>query len=505
MSDPGKWGRNKRRWLVLFFLFVTYGAFGWSHRAVAQASSLETVQRPTIAIEEVTVVDVIGGKIDGPQTILIVDGRIAAIGKPGEIELPPETVRLAGRERYLIPGLVDMHVHLFNNATRRPPNEWAFPLFIANGVTAVREMAIEPAQMAVVNGWRSKVERGELVAPRVLAAGAVARAETATSVREQVHASKAAGVDFMKVFSDMQKRVWRMLLAEASAARLPVCGHIPGQVRLLEAAASGQRSNEHLTQVYEACSAAEEKFLSARQRMEGTKSAAIVQTQEREVLESFDQLACERVAAALARTDQVQVPTLVLSYFEAKYIEANEAWAKVRDDKRWPYLRADEQARWQRLLTERTDADKTLALRRWEVSRQIVQTLNTAGVRILAGTDAPMPLVYPGFALHQELELLVRAGMSTADALRSATIWPVEFLGQADQSGTIAIGKRADLVLLDENPLTAIENTQRVRAVILDGRVRERSALDLLLSATSRGEPAGALPQTKSIPADAAR
>ncbi len=114
-------------------------------------------QRPIIAIENVAVVDVVRGEIVKPRTVLIDNGRIAAIGEPDAIDIPSATVRVDGGGRYLMPGLVDMHVHLFNNASHRAPNDWAFPLFVANGVTGVREMSTEPAAMAVVNGWREKV------------------------------------------------------------------------------------------------------------------------------------------------------------------------------------------------------------------------------------------------------------------------------------------------------------------------------------------------------------
>jgi imidazolonepropionase-like amidohydrolase len=123
-----------------------------------------------------------------------------------------------------------------------------------------------------------------------------------------------------------------------------------------------------------------------------------------------------------------------------------------------------------------------VAARRLDVSLRIVKTLHSAGVRILAGTDAPMPLVYPGYALHKELELLVDAGMSPADALRAATIWPAEFLGISESRGSIEIGKRADLVLLDADPLKQISNTQRIRAVLLAGRLLRRADLDALLA-----------------------
>ena len=437
----------------------------------------EIPKRPSIAIENVAVVDVVGGEIVGPQTVLIVDGRIAAMGEPDAVNIPLEAVRVDGHRRYLMPGLVDMHVHLFNDASRRPPNEWAFPLFVANGVTGIREMRTEPASMATVESWRTKAARGEIVAPRVLAAGVPVSGETAEAARRQVREAKAAGADFLKIFSGVRERQWRAIIDEARALRISVCGHIPSEVSLIEAATAGQRSNEHLTQVYEACSERETQWLEARKGLENNELIKLREAQEQQVLESFDQSACDRVATALARTEQVQVPTLGLSYFEARGPPRNP-----HDDPRWRYLRADEQARWERIFKEGYPAagDK-LAARRWEVSRQIAKTLHGAGVRILAGSDAPMPQVCPGFSLHKELELLVEAGLSPADAVRAATIGPAEFLGLSESAGSIAVGKRADLLLLDGNPLADITQTQRIRAVVLDGRLLQRADLDRLL------------------------
>lgn len=450
--------------------------------------SVEIPERPCIAIESVAVVDVVRGEILNPRTVLIADGRIAAIGEPEAISIPTTAVRVDGRGRYLVPGLVDMHVHLFNNASGRPPNEWAFALFVANGVTGVREMRTEAAQMATVERWRRTASRWEVVAPRVLAAGVPVGggnapdtgATTGEAVRRQAREAKTAGADFLKIFSEVRELQWRAILEEARDLKIPVCGHIPAEVGLLEAATAGQRSNEHLTQVYEACTPREKEWLDARKTAKDTELAKLRETQELEVLESFDQSVCDRTAAALAKTEQVQVPTLVLSYLEALGSPKN-----FRKDPRSRYLRADELARWERIFKDGYPAagDK-LSARRWEVSRQIVKTFHAAGVRILAGTDAPMPQVYPGFALHKELELLVEAGLSPADALRSATIWPAEFLGMSDSIGSVAAGTRADLLLLDGNPLSDITQTQRIRAVVLDGRLLLRADLDRLLNAT---------------------
>jgi imidazolonepropionase-like amidohydrolase len=459
---------------------ATFAAESSSYFARAQ-DAVAILNRPSIAIESVAVVNVVRGEIVSPRTVLIVDGRIAAVGEPDATTISPGAVRVDGRGRYLMPGLVDMHVHLFNNASRRPPNEWAFPLFVANGVTGVREMRTEPAAMATVEVWRTKASRGELVAPRVLAAGVAVSGETANAARRRVQEAKAAGADFIKIFSEVREPQWRAILEEARALRMPVCGHIPAEVSLLEAARAGQRSNEHLTQVFEACSAREKEWLDARKKLKDTELVKLRDTQEREVLESFDQQICDRNAAALAKTEQVQAPTLVLAYFESHGVPQN-----VRDDSRWRYLRADEQARWERIFKEGYPiADDKLAATRWEVSRQIVKTLHAAGVRILAGTDAPMPQVYPGFGLHKELELLVEAGLSPADALRAATIWPAEFLGLSESIGSIAAGRGADLLLLDGNPLSDITQTQRIRAVVLDGRLLQRADLNKLLDAAS--------------------
>lgn len=437
--------------------------------AVSQAATAAS----SLVIENVAIVDVERGEVVAPRVVVITDGRITAVEKPGAHPLPPGAQRVDGRGGYLMPGLIDMHVHVFNNASGRPPNEWAFPLFVANGVTGVRDMLTAPGSMELVRSWRTRVEQGELVAPRILAAGMVVTAQPGAPVSERVGSVKSAGADFVKVFSDVSKPDWRATMDAAKAARLPVAGHVPAGVGLLEAARAGQRTDEHLTQVYEACCTREQEMLAARAGLNSQKSEALQQAQEADVLRSFDPLVCNETAAALARTGQVQVPTLVLPYFEARGSARG-----FRQDSRWHLLRPDEQARWEKLLSGRTNSDANLVATRWEVSREIVRILHSAGVRILAGTDTPMPLVYPGSSLHKELELLVESGLSAVDALRAATIWPAQFLGSDNDLGAVAAGKCADLVLLDADPLMDIRHTTRIRAVILGGRLFERRDLD---------------------------
>jgi imidazolonepropionase-like amidohydrolase len=437
-------------------------------------------ERKAIAITETTVIDVEHGRSLGPRTVLVDAGVIVAIVAPGDARVPVEAERVDGRGKFLIPGLVDMHVHLFNLSSHRPPNDWTFPLYLANGVTAVREMNADAASIALVKGWRKRLEDGDLIAPRILAAGIAVYGSSPDDASREVDAAADAGADFIKVFSEVPASHWRAILAAARARSLPVVGHVPAGVALLDAAAAGQRSNEHLMQAYEACSSIEAQLLQERRGFEGEALSARRDAQEARALAAFDPGACRRTSKALAAVHQAQVPTLVLAN-EDSMPEGGPPSA----DPRWRFLRADEHTRWESFLAGYTAADAALAKRRWPVARRIVSAMHQAGVPIMAGTDSPMPGVYPGYALHEELALLCEAGLSAREALRSATLAPAEFLGIAADAGSVAVGKRADLVLLDADPSKDIRNTRRINAVLLDGRLLRRDSLGALLDAAA--------------------
>ncbi|MFA6986788.1 MAG: amidohydrolase family protein [Arenimonas sp.] len=430
-------------------------------------------ERQAIAITDVTVVDVEGGRSLARKTVLIAGGRIVAIDASANASIPAGAQRIDGRGRFLIPGLVDMHVHLFNNATRRPPNDWAFPLFLANGVTGVREMRAEPAQMGDVNRWRKELGEGSLVAPRILAAGVAVRGSSPDDARRQVDVAADAGADFIKVYSGVPASHWQAIQASARARSLPVDGHVPAAVPLLDAALAGQRSSAHLMQAFEVCSSIEAKILRERRDVQGD-SGALLEAQEPRVLAAFDPRACRRVSKALARSGLMHEPTLVIQRLKFD--------GRPSDDPRWALLRADERARWERFFASPAAQNQALEKRRLDVALRIVSAMHRAGVPMMAGTDSPMPNVYPGYSLHDELRLLVASGLSPLEALRAATLTPAEFLGSASESGSVAIGKRADLVLLDADPTKDIGNTQRIDAVMIDGRLLRRAALDELLA-----------------------
>ena len=460
----------------------------FSERAARFAAALllacgaaPAAERPPVAITDVSIIDVEHGSLVGPRTVLIADGRIVAVDAPSKVAVPKNADRVDGRGKYLMPGLVDMHVHLFNNASHRPPNTWSFPLYIANGVTGVREMASVPGGIAKVKQWRREVAEGGLVAPHILAAGVVAWGPSPDDAAHQVDLAADAGADFVKVFSEISEPAWRAVLEAAHRRAVPVMGHVPAGVSALTAAEAGQRSEEHLMQVFEACSTIEQSTRDARSSLEGAALVTRRDADEARVLAAFDARTCDRAAQALAHAGETQVPTLVLDYVESKARDADPS-----RDPRWQYLRTDERARWQRIARELTPEERDVAAKRWPVATKIVAALHRADVPILAGTDAPMLGVYPGYSLHDELERLVDSGFTPAEALRAATLAPAGFLGIAADNGTIAPGKRADLVLLDADPLRDVRNTRRIDAVVLDGRLLRRRALDALLADAAR-------------------
>lgn len=452
---------------------------------VATADAATVPPKQAVAITDVTVIDVRQDRASRPRTVIVDDGRITAIVAPSD-PIPQGAQRVDGHGRFLIPGLVDMHVHLFNLSSHRPPNDWAFPLYVANGVTAVREMRADAASIAQVVRWRKALEDGDLVAPRILAAGIAVDGKSPDEAAREVDAAAVAGADFIKVFSEVPESRWHAILEAARKRWLPVAGHTPAGVSLLAAADGGLRSNEHLMQAYEACSSIEAQLLAGRRGLEGEALTARRDAQEAQALAAFDRDSCRRVSKALAVTGQAQVPTLVLANEDSLH-ESGPPNA----DPRWRYLRADEHPRWEQFLAGYTAQDASLAKQRWPVARQIVLAMHQARVPIMTGTDAPMPGVYPGFSLHEEMSMLVDAGLTPRDALRSATLVPAKFLGIAGAAGTVEAGMRADLVLLDADPTKDIRNTRRINAVLFDGRLLRRADLDALLEGAAEAGGAG--------------
>lgn len=467
--------------------------------AGACTPSADTVDPSTdggLAFFNVNVVDVESGRVLPGRTVLIVQHRIEAIGPADEVPIPPGTRSIDGSGRFLIPGLIDMHVHLFNNVSRGDPNIWAFPLFIANGVTGVREMWTEPASMGTVREWRRAITQEALIAPRVLAAGALVdgpgawmnhmpEVTTPAGGRRFVREASDAGVDSIKVYSLLRPAVYAAILDEARQLDIPVAGHVPLQVRAIEGAEAGQRTNEHLYQVRGACSTIESQILEERRQF---YSGAYTETDEVALLDSevhrfaaaFNAAICRGAAASLANAGQWQTPTLVNERRWMLGVPGNQA-----RDEALALVPSVEQEAWIRQLENGslTYSGDTASLRRsWEATLRVVLILAEEGVGLLVGTDFGNPFVIPGVGLHDELELLVEAGLTPPQALRAATLNPALALGATDSLGSVAPRRLADLVLLAADPLVDIRNTRRIDGVALNGRYLDRQELDRLIA-----------------------
>ena len=435
-------------------------------------------REPIVAITHVSVVDVERGRTLGAQTVLIRDGRIAEVGRDAAVRVPSAARVIDGSGRWLIPGLWDMHVH-----TTGPESERLLPVYLAYGITGSRDMG---ADLDVLRRERARIRAGGSFGPRVVMAGPIldgplgapmpaAHRRWRIEVTDQESAKRVvdsvarAGADFIKVHERLAPDAYYAIAAEAERVGLPFAGHVPTSVGPADATAAGQRSMEHLVNVPLACTEAEAESLRARSALE----ALLGRCSTVDLAPLYRQFATAHVW---------QTPTLVVQQTIALRPSVPAGDPGMR------YVPAPVRA----MLREvgpfelpPPPADVSQRLRAlFEKRLQQVATLHRAGVPLLVGTDAPG--VAPGWSVHEELRLFVRAGLTAADALRAATLEPARYLRAADSLGTIAAGRRADLVLLDADPLADIRSTTRIRAVIAGGRVLERATLDALLADAAR-------------------
>ena len=452
----------------------------------------QTGQR-ALVLASVNVIDATGTPVRVNMSVVIQAGRITEIGEAATVR-PPRGARVVeAKGRYLIPGLWDMHVHWYD--------ERLLPLFIANGVTGVRQMSGFPLHL----DWRTRAARGVLLSPRFVVGSPIVDGPTAlwngsikvgndAEGRQAVQKIKSAGYDFVKVYSDLPRDAFYAIAGEAARQGLAFAGHTPHSVTVQEASDAGQKSIEHLTGVLEGCSpvggeitagyVANRAGADSRTRMTAARLQVTRGLFER-VLATYDQERATALFARFARNGTWQCPTLIVNRSLA-LVGDND----FRNDPRLKYMRAAVRSSWQPennpLWASRTAEDYAIRARRNQKEAAAVAEMRRAGVRFLAGTDTGNPFCFPGFSLHDELALLVDAGLTPMEALQSATSNAAIFAGKADSLGTIEKGKIADLVLLDANPLDQIADTRRIAAVVVGGELFDRPRLDAMLASVEK-------------------
>jgi hypothetical protein len=260
-----------------------------------------------------------------------------------------------------------------------------------------------------------------------------------------------------------------------------LAGHVPDSVRAAEASDAGQKSIEHLTGVALGCSAAERKLMDEKGKAFAARDRARYARVESRAAETFDANVAAGLFQKFRESGTWQVPTLVeLRRNSLGDVSAETGQKSATADPRWMYLPLSLRDWWN---MSRSAAPSEGGQKLFASELSLAQAMHRSGVLFMAGTDSPNPSILPGFSLHEELRLLVSAGFTPMEVLQAATLNPARYLGKAKDLGTIETGKLADLVLLDANPLDDISNTQKIRAVIVNGRYLDRDKLDAMLTA----------------------
>jgi cytosine/adenosine deaminase-related metal-dependent hydrolase len=471
--------------------------------ATATLASAQPAPRARpIAITRVTLIDVTGGTPRRDMTVVVTGDRITAVGPASRVRVPPAARIVNGAGRFLIPGLWDMHAHVDDQGA------WAFPLYVANGVTGLRDMG---SHLDRLDEWRAADRRGDAL-PRVVAAGPIVtgavddpdprlvRVADSVAAERAVDSLVARGVNFIKVHDWLTAPAYGGMIAAARRHGVAVAGHVPVAIHPLDAAAAGQRSIEHQLSAwadYLVYASSRESTFVRRARVligkpfDPSRLIGSWPTSELDSLTaSFDPVKADSLARSMARARTWHTPTLYV--FSTIYLLPPDSAAALRSP-RLRYVPQSLRASLPAMLADAAQLSRdpaTLAARARvrDLHADMVRRLHRAGVPLLAGTDAvPVyPLTVPGFTLHDELLALVRAGVPAAAVLRAATLEPARYFGATDSLGTVEPGKVADLVLLDGNPLVDIRNTSRINAIILRGRLIDSGMRRQMLDGVAR-------------------
>ena len=458
----------------------------------------------TVVIRGVTVVDVRDGSLRPERTVVVAGNRIAAVDLAHEIAVPDgaEIVEAAGG--YLIPGLWDMHVHSVANVTLDrsthavAAQDWHFPLFLAHGVTGVRNMNDGTADLTLelTKSIKRRLAQGDLRGPpRFLAAGPSLDGDpplgsnpvvvrTAAEARTAVAQLASNGADLVKVYENLSREAYFAIMDEAQRRRIPVDGHVPFRVTPEEVAGAGQRTAEHPEALAAGCSTAAEterkqfaRVLNDYEKLPETEKFLAMFRHVRALYDRRDPAACASTIEAYRRNGVAVTADLVA------YHHVVNAEQVLGDAARMQLVPEEIRRNWEKRFASEAIREFQSILRPIvPLELENIRLLNEAGVLLLAATDVGVPLQVPGISLHVELERLVEAGLTRLQALQTATLNPARVLKVADDLGTVEPGKLADMVLLDANPLEDIRNTQKIRAVVADGRLYRKADLDRLIA-----------------------
>ena len=418
------------------------------------------ISAETTAFVNVNVVPMSAETVIEQQTVVVTDGVIAALGSVDEIPIPRGAKVIDGTDRFLMPGLAEMHAHVpgasSNNLDRY------FSLYVANGVTTIRGMLGQPSHLDL----RDDLENGSVFGPRLVTSGPSMNGRSVAGVsqaRQMVRDQQRSGYDFIKIHPGLTADEFEAIAATANEVGIPFAGHVPVATGVARALELGIATIDHLDGYFAALLPADSDGSGGYGGFFDVMLAAEV---------DVDRIS--EIARATAKAGTWNVPTETL--IEVR-IDATPV-AELRNQPGTQFMRPETVERWveskQALLAER-DFNPVAAAAAIELRRRLILELHKAGAGLLLGSDSPQVFNVPGYSLHRELDVLVAAGLSPYEALRTGTVAVAEFLGS--NGGTVSVGRDADLVLLDANPLQEIKHARRIHGVLLRGTWYSADAL----------------------------
>ena len=420
---------------------------------------LSQSQQAATAFVNVNVIPMDRERVLEDQTVVIQDRRIIALGPHSSTQIPNGATRIDGRDKYLIPGLAEMHAHIPAGSVGDSDVQRVLFLYVANGVTVVRGMLGHPSHLEL----KERVLSDDVLAPTIYTSGPSLNGRsipTPTAAARAVTEQHAAGYDFLKIHPGVRRAVFDTLAATAKRLGMRFAGHVPADVGLARALEAGYWSIDHLDGYAEA-------LAPGRTTAAGFFGLSLVR--------SLDDARIDSLAAETRAAGVWNVPTEVL-------IENIVAGEEPDVMARWPEMRYVPPRTVEGWIDRTSRQRDAVALEaRWRfvsIRHRLIKALYDAGAGIVLGSDAPQVWNVPGFSAHRELARMVDAGLTPYQALEIATSNVARFLGAQDVSGTIAEGKRADLVLLDANPLDEITATSRQAGVMLRGRWLSRAEIE---------------------------
>lgn len=420
--------------------------------SLAAGTAAQVPARGSYAFVDVDVIPMDTERVLERQTVVVESGRIAALGPSASTPIPQAATRIDGRAHYLLPGLAEMHGHI---PTTLAAAEDVLLLYLAGGATIVRGMQGHPAQLS----FRNRIESGEMIGPRLVLAAPAMRGESvpdSATAERLVRDAAARGYDLLKVHEGLTADVYSTIVRTATEVGLPWGGHVSDHVGVAGALAAGQSTIDHL-----------DNYIDAMQPVGSPALTANGAERQRLLPLHADESQLRALAQATLEAGVAVVPTQILW----EVLQGHRAPGPLAARPENRYMPAATRALWlQRATAAYEGATREAAAREAQLRQQLLKTMHDEGVLVLMGTDAPQIFSVPGFSLHRELPLMVEAGLTPFEVLRTGTVNIARFFDIEDQAGTVTVGKRADLLLLEANPLEDINAVTRNAGVMVDGR-----------------------------------